>query len=229
MSSLCIAIRKPGFATKRIYGTISPLPGKVASRQATESRSFMSASMQLSVPALLANAGDGDQKAVDLLFEAVYVELRRVARNYLRDERSDHTLQTTALVHEAYLRLVGGQQITWETRAQFFSIAAQVMRHVLVDHARRYSADKRGRRMAKLSLDEAIDLAAERDIDLLALDDALNTLARLDTEQSRIVELRFFGGLSIKEIAAVVGISEMTVSRKWKTAKLWLHEQLART
>ena len=188
----------------------------------------MSATVQLSVPTLLADAGNGDQKAVDLLFEAVYFELRRVARNYLRDERSDHTLQTTALVHEAYLRLVGGQQITWETRAQFFSIAAQVMRHVLVDHARRHSADKRGRGMAKLSLDDAIDLADERDIDLLALDDELHTLSRLDEQQSKIVELRFFGGLTIKEIAAVVGTSEMTVNRKWKTAKLWLHEQLAR-
>jgi RNA polymerase sigma factor (TIGR02999 family) len=183
---------------------------------------------QTEITQLLAEAGRGDQTAVDALFEAVYVELRRMAKDYLRDERTDHTLQATALVHEAYLRLIGGQEIVWQNRAQFFSIASQVMRHILVDHARKHSADKRGHGAGKLSLDDAVDLAADRNIDLIALDDALVTLASLDAEQSRIVELRFFGGLTIPEIAEVLQISEMTVSRKWKTARLWLHQQVSR-
>lgn len=189
---------------------------------------LMSVTSQTNITQLLAEASRGDQKAVDALFEAVYVELRLLARDYLRDERPDHTLQATALVHEAYLRLVGGQ-IIWQNRAQFFSIASQVMRHILVDHARKLSADKRGRRPGRVSLDEAIDLAAERNINFIALDDALKTLATLDAEQSRIVELRFFGGLTIKEISEMLQISEITVSRKWKTAKLWLHNQMITT
>ncbi len=188
----------------------------------------MRATSQPEINQLLEEARRGDQTAVDALFEAVYVELRRMARDYLRDERQDHTLQATALVHEAYLRLIGGQEIVWQNRAQFFSIASQVMRHILVDHARRHSADKRGHGAGKLSLDDAIDLAAARNIDLVALDDALVTLATLDEEQSKIVELRFFGGLTIKEIAEILEISEMTVSRKWKTARLWLHQQVSR-
>src|SRR5687767_11776586 len=187
--------------------------------------SLLSVTSQTNITQLLEEASRGDQKAVDALFEAVYVELRLLARDYLRDERPDHTLQATALVHEAYLRLVGGQ-IIWQNRAQFFSIAAQVMRHILVDHARKLSADKRGRRPGRVSLDDAIDLAAERNINFIALDDALKTLATLDAAQSRIVELRFFGGLTIKEISEMLQISEMAVSRKWKTAKLWLHNQM---
>jgi RNA polymerase sigma factor (TIGR02999 family) len=176
---------------------------------------------------LLQEASRGDEQAVGLLFERVYDELRVIARNYLRDERSNHTLQATALVHEAYLRLIGSEQIEWQNRAQFFSIAAQVMRHILVDHARKHAAEKRGSGERKLSLDEAVSFAAERDVNLVALDDALKELAALDEEQSRIVELRFFGGLSIKEIAAVQDISETTVSRKWNTAKLWLRDRIA--
>jgi len=184
-------------------------------------------SPQTGVTQLLLQASAGDQQAVDALFERVYGELRGLAKNYLLDERPDHTLQATALVHEAYLRLVGSDQIEWQNRAQFFSIAAQVMRHILVDHARRHAADKRGSGERKLSLDEAISFAEERDVNLVALDDALKTLAALDDEQSRIVELRFFGGLSIPEIASVLGVSEKTVSRKWSSAKLWLHDQIA--
>lgn len=175
---------------------------------------------------MLLQASAGDQKAVDALFEKVYAELRGLAKNYLQNERPDLTLQATALVHEAYLRLVGTDRIEWQNRAQFFSIAAQVMRHILVDHARRHRAEKRGSGERKLSLDDAISFAEERDVNLVALDDALKTLSALDEEQSRIVELRFFGGLSIKEIASVLNISETTVSRKWNTAKLWLHEEL---
>lgn len=170
-------------------------------------------------------ARPSDAKA-DALFEAVYIELRSLARRYLRDERSDHTLQPTALVHEAYLRLIGGEPIDWQNRAQFFSIAAQVMRHILVDHARRHSAEKRGRGAARVSLDDALGAASEQNIDLLALDEALTKLAALDEEQSKVVELRYFGGLTIPEISDVLGVAEITVSRRWRTAKLWLHDAL---
>jgi RNA polymerase sigma factor (TIGR02999 family) len=179
------------------------------------------------VPGQLAEAYAGEL-AADSLFEKVYLELRRLAGEYLRDERPGHTLQPTALVHEAYLRLTGGRQIVWQNRAQFFSVAAQVMRHILVDHARRRAAGKRGHGGRRLALDEALDFASERDINFVALDETLYALAALDEEQARIVELRFFGGLSIRETAQALGISEMTVSRKWGTAKLWLHEQLKR-
>jgi RNA polymerase sigma factor (TIGR02999 family) len=193
-----------------------------------DKKNFLSVSTQAEITQLLLEAQGGDQTAVDALFEAVYVELRRMAKDYLRDERPDHTLQATALVHEAYLRLIGGQPIEWQNRAQFFSIATQVMRHILVDHARKHTADKRGHGAGKLSLDDAVDLAADRNIDLVALDDALVTLASLDAQQSKIVEFRFFGGLTIREIAEILEVSEMTVSRKWKTARLWLHQQVIR-
>jgi RNA polymerase sigma factor (TIGR02999 family) len=183
--------------------------------------------LQTGVTRLLLQAKSGDQSAVDALFEKVYGELRGLAKNYLQAERPDHTLQATALVHEAYLRLIGSEQIEWQNRAQFFSIAAQVMRHILVDHARRHRSEKRGSGERKLSLDEAVSFAEDRDVNLVALDDALNTLAGLDEEQGRIVELRFFGGLSIAEMASVLDISETKVSRKWNSAKLWLHDQIA--
>jgi len=173
-----------------------------------------------------ANTSQGEPASPEALFEAVYAELRRLARRYLRDERRDHTLQPTALVHEAYLRLIGGEAIEWHNRAQLFSIASQVMRHILVDHARRHAAKKRDHGGIRLSIDEAVGLAAEQHVDLVALDDALSALAVLDPEQSQIVELRYFGGLSIPEIAGILGVAEITVSRRWKTAKLWLHSAL---
>jgi RNA polymerase sigma factor (TIGR02999 family) len=178
--------------------------------------------------AMAESSGTGTEASPspDALFEAVYVELRRLASRYLRDERPDHTLQATALVHEAYLRLLGGEPIEWQNRAQLFSIASQVMRHILVDHARRHAAKKRDHGAIRLSIDEAVDVAAEQHVDLVALDDALTSLAVLDPEQSRVVELRYFGGLSIPEIAAILGVAEITVSRRWKTAKLWLHNAL---
>jgi RNA polymerase sigma-70 factor (ECF subfamily) len=179
------------------------------------------------VTQLLLEASRGDQQAVDELFEKVYAELRGLAKNYWQDERADHTLQATALVHEAYLRLVGTEQIEWQNRAHFFSIAAQVMRHILVDHARRHSSEKRGSGERKLALDEAVSFAEDRDVNLVALDDALKALAELDEQQSRIVELRFFAGLSIKEVAAALDISEIAVSRKWSAAKLWLRKQIS--
>jgi RNA polymerase sigma-70 factor (ECF subfamily) len=170
----------------------------------------------------------GATASPEALFEAVYAELRRLARRYLRDERPDHTLQPTALVHEAYLRLVGGEPIEWHNRAQLFSMASQVMRHILVDHARRHAASKRNHGGLRLSLDEAVGLAAQQHVDLVALDDALSALAALDPQQGQIVELRYFGGLSIPEIAGILGVAEITVSRRWKTAKLWLHSALDR-
>ena len=175
---------------------------------------------------MLAEVSRGDEAAVDGLFEKVYGELRRLAKNYLRHERPDHTLQATALVHEAYLRLVGVENADWENRIHFFNVAAQVMRRILVDHARKHRAEKRGDGERKLSLDEAVSFYTERDINLVALDDALKTLEALDSQQGRIVELRFFAGLKIEEVAEALGISETTVSREWRKAKMWLRAQL---
>lgn len=181
---------------------------------------------QAGITQLLNEISRGDQAAIDALFEKVYGELRGLAKEYLRRERPDHTLQATALVHEAYLRLVGAEKVSWQNRFHFFNVAAQVMRNILVDHARRHQAEKRGSGERKLSLDEALDFFKERDINLIALDDALKTLETLDPQQSRIVELRFFGGLKIEEIALLLNISETTVSREWYKAKLWLRTQL---
>jgi len=144
----------------------------------------------------------------------------------LRRERPDHTLQPTALVHEAYLRLINQRNVNWQNTAHFFATAAQAMRRIIVDHARRHNAVKRGGDNLKVELDEAQSQRGPLDVDVLKLDDALTALAAFDPQQSRIVELRFFGGLSIPEIASVLDISETTVSRKWNTAKLWLHDQI---
>ncbi len=179
-----------------------------------------------SITELLAASGTGDQQALDALFEAVYAELRRVARSYLDNERPDHTLQATALVNEAYVRLFGQESISWQNRGHFFSVAAHVMRNILIDHARQYRSEKRGAGARKLSLDEAVSFCSERDVDLVKLDDALRTLETLDPRHVKIVEMRFFGGLSIEEIAEVLQISTATVSREWLKAKLWLHSQI---
>jgi RNA polymerase sigma factor (TIGR02999 family) len=181
-----------------------------------------------SVTQLLIEWSNGNQAALDQLMPLVYDELRKLARSYLRRERPDHTLQATALVHEAYLRLIDQNSITWKNRAQFFGIAAQMMRRILVNHALARRAAKRGGFVQKLSLDEAISFAEERDIDLMALDEALNELAALDPRQSQIVELRFFGGLSIDEAAEVLNLSPATIKREWNTAKLWLRRQMAK-
>jgi RNA polymerase sigma factor (TIGR02999 family) len=180
------------------------------------------------VTQLLVAWNEGNQDALERLLPAVYDELRKLARSYLRRERPDHTLQATALVHEAYLRLIDQNQVTWQNRAHFFGIAAQMMRRILVNHAEARRADKRGGGAQKLSLDEAIDLAEERAVDLIALDDAMKALAEFDPQQARIVELRYFGGLSIEETAEVVGVSPATVKREWSTAKMWLHRELSR-
>jgi RNA polymerase sigma factor (TIGR02999 family) len=180
---------------------------------------------QASVSELLLNWRQGDPDALRTLMPLVYSELRRLARYYLHQQRSDHTLQSTALVHEAYLKLVH-MDMRWENRAHFFGVAAQVMRGILVDHARNRQAAKRGGGALKLSLDEAVLEPEQRDVDVIALDDALNTLATFDPRQSRIVELRFFGGLSIEETGEVLSVSPATVKREWSMARTWLHRQL---
>ena len=175
---------------------------------------------------LLVRWNEGDRAALDELLPLVYAELRRVADAYLRHERSDHTLQPTALVHEAFLRLIGQTQVHWHRRAHFFGAAARLMRQILVDHARRHVAQKRGGLRHRLSLDETLDFCARPDLDLIALDDALTGLERLDSDQSRIVELRFFGGLTIEETGAALGISAATVKREWRMARAWLQREM---
>lgn len=177
---------------------------------------------------LLAEIKDGGSEALEELLPLVYDELRRLADGYLRRERRDHTLQPTALVHEAYLKLVGGQEIEWQNRAHFFGVASRLMREILIDYARTRNREKRGGEVKqRVSLDDAISFYEERNFDLLALDEALTNLENLDAQQSRIVELRFFGGLTVEEAAEVLGISPATVKREWSTAKLWLLRELS--
>ena len=180
------------------------------------------------VSALLAKWQAGDEEALRCLLPIVYNELRRLAHRYLRKERPGHTLQSTALVHEAYLRLMKQEGLAFESRAHFFGICAQLMRQILVEHARSQRAAKRdfGRR---LTLDDAANAARIRSVDLIALDDALMDLAKLDQKQSRIVELRYFGGLSIEETSQVLGVSPATIKREWATARAWLHHEMSRT
>jgi RNA polymerase sigma factor (TIGR02999 family) len=184
---------------------------------------------QQDVTRLLVRLTDGDRGVLDELLPVVYGELRKLASSYLRRERVGHTLQPTALVHEAYMRLVDQTQVQWQNRAHFFGVAAQMMRRILVDHARAHEAEKRGGEFQKLSLDENIDVSGERDVNLVALDDALNLLADVDPQKSKIVELRFFGGLSVEETAEVLGVSAPTVKRQWRMAKAWLYGQVNRT
>ena len=182
----------------------------------------------LEVTRLLHDWRAGDETARDQLLVVVYEELRKLAANYLRHERANHTLQPTALVHEAYLQLIDQSQVGFDSRAHFFGAAAQLMRRILVDYARAHNAEKRGYGVERLALDEALGVPnQERDVNLLALDDALHELARLDPQQSRIVELRYFGGLSIEETATVVGVSPTTVKREWNMAKHWLNKQIS--
>jgi RNA polymerase sigma factor (TIGR02999 family) len=180
------------------------------------------------VTSLLARWRGGDAKALESLIPLVYDELRSLAHNYLRQERPGHTLQSTALVHEAYVRLVGRNPPSLHTRSHFFGIAARLMREILVDHARAQRASKRGGGADMLTMEEAGDLAQPVAVDVLRLDDALTELGRLDERQSRIVELRFFTGLSIEETADVLDISPATISREWTTARAWLHRELSR-
>lgn len=178
------------------------------------------------VTALLGELAKGNADAGPKLIPLVYEELRRMADRYMRRERSDHTLQTTALVHEAYLKLVDQHSVTWQSRAHFFGVAAQVMRRVLVDHARGHIREKRGGGVVPVSLDEAMVVSPERSEEFLELDRALDRLAALDSRQAKIVELRFFGGLTVEETAEILGISPKTVKRDWAVAKAWLHGEL---
>jgi len=170
--------------------------------------------------------GQGDLQARDDLVPLVYRELRRRAAGYLRDERRNHTLQPTALVHEAYLRLMGQERVAWQNRAHFFGIAAQMMRRILVDHARAHRAAKRPRTALQVTLDEPIGATAPRACELLALDEALNELTTVDPRMAQIAELRYFGGLSEQEVAEDLSISRSTVTREWQTARTWLYRRL---
>ncbi|HLO00212.1 MAG TPA: sigma-70 family RNA polymerase sigma factor [Pyrinomonadaceae bacterium] len=176
---------------------------------------------------LLIRWNKGDQTALEKLMPLVYEELRRLAGNYIRRERQGHTLQPTALVNEAYLRLVDQHNEHWHNRAQFYGIAAQLMRRILVDHARSKHAEKRGgSKQERLSITSAPELSTKPDLDVLALHEALEELATVDPQQARIVELKFFGGLSIEQSAEVLGIGHATVERDWKMARAWLRRQL---
>jgi RNA polymerase sigma factor (TIGR02999 family) len=180
------------------------------------------------VTRLLLDWKSGDQGALDKLMPLVYDELHHLADRYLRRERPDHTIQATALVNEAFIKLIEQKEVQWQNRAHFFGIAAQLMRRILVDHARARYAEKRGGEGYKLSLNEAIGLPEKRDLDLVALDDALNSLASRDERKSKIVELRFFGGLTIEETAEVLGISLDTVKRDWRMARAWLYSEISK-
>jgi RNA polymerase sigma-70 factor, ECF subfamily len=181
------------------------------------------------VTLLLARLTQGDQQAADRLIPLVYKELRQIAARHMGYERPGHTLQATALVHEAYLKLVEAPSPDWQNRAHFFAVSAQVMRHILVDHARARARDKRGGAQSNLPLEEGLVFAPERSSDLVEIDAALQMLAEFDPRQAKIVELRFFGGLTVDETAAVLDISPKTVKRDWSIAKAWLRRELQRT
>ncbi|MCW5961286.1 MAG: sigma-70 family RNA polymerase sigma factor [Pyrinomonadaceae bacterium] len=178
------------------------------------------------VTALLNKAQEGDKPSLDKLFPLVYDELRRVAARQLRAERSDHTLQATALVHEAYIRLLEQKEVDWENRLHFFSIASEMIRRILVNYAVKRNAKKRGQNATKLALDEAVNYSTGEEFDVVGLDAALRELAEFDEKQAKIVELRFFGGLTIEETAEVLEISDSTVKREWRMAKSWLRSRI---
>lgn len=178
---------------------------------------------------LLINWSQGDQAALEKLIPLVSAELRRLARHYLARENPGHTLQTSALINEAYIRLINQESVQWQNRAHFFAVAAQVMRHILVDHARAHLYAKRGGGAHEVQLDEAEAITGKRAAELVALDDALSALATLDPRKGQIIELRFFGGLTIEETAEALHISAKTVTREWRSAKAWLHNEMSKT
>jgi RNA polymerase sigma factor (TIGR02999 family) len=188
---------------------------------------MMDAAVSGEVTQLLLAWRDGDESALERLLPLVYEELRRLAHHYLRRERAGHTLQTTALVNEAYLRLVRSSRVEWQNRAHFFAVAAQLMRRVLVDEARQRGYLKQGGAFTRVALAEDIAMAPERNVDLMALDEALGRLEQRAPRKCRVIELRFFGGLSIEETATVLGVHADTVKREWRTAKLWLWRELS--
>lgn len=180
------------------------------------------------VTQLLEAIGQGSRQAVDTLFPLVYTELRALAADLLAAERAGHTLQTTALVHEAYLRFIGQQTIGWRSRMEFFGVAAKAMRRILVDHARMARSQKRGGGSPRVELDGAVARFDERSIDLVALDEALEKLGLLDARKSRVVELRFFGGLTVEETAQLLNCPLRTIERDWTMAKAWLHAEVSK-
>ena len=187
----------------------------------------MNADLSHEVTRLLHDWQDGDRAALEKLTPLVYDELRRLASHYLRGERRDHTLQGTALVHEAFIRLVGQSGLEWQSRSHFIGVAARLMRQILVDHARKHTAAKRGGGEQPLSIEEAAVFSPQRAANLVALDDALQALAQFDPRKSRIIELRYFGGLSIEEVGEVEGIAVATVRRQMRTAEAWLHREMS--
>jgi RNA polymerase sigma-70 factor, ECF subfamily len=183
----------------------------------------------IDVATLLGELDVGNDKAVAELVVQLYSELRSLASGYLRRERSDHTLQTTALVHEAYLRLADQREVRWKNREQFLGVAAQLMRRILVDYSRSHGAQKRGKGFEKVFLEEAAGVSKGKALDVIALDEALTRLAEFDPQQARLVEMRFFGGLSLDEAAGVLGVSRTTVKRNWNLSKAWLARELRRS
>jgi RNA polymerase sigma factor (TIGR02999 family) len=181
------------------------------------------------VTELLVAWSNGDRAALDSLVPLIYAELHRLASRAMRHEGPGHTLNTTALVNEAYLRMINQQNVNWQNRAHFFAVSAQSMRNILIDMARSRNRQRRGGDATHVSLDEALVFSEERASELIALDDALTALGRLDERQSRIVELRYFGGLSVEETAEVLGISAATIDREWRRARAWLYSQLNKT
>jgi RNA polymerase sigma-70 factor (ECF subfamily) len=190
-------------------------------------RKFMPDEVQHRVTELLQAWGQGEQSALTKLMPLIYQELRRLARRYMRQENPGHILQTTALVNEAYLRLTDSRRLHWKNRAHFFAICAQLMRQILVDYARSYRSRKRGGGMIQGALNEALVPSDERDVDLVALDDALKALSQVDERKSRTVELRFFGGLSVAETAEVLNVSQETIARDWRLARAWLLREMS--
>ena len=181
---------------------------------------------QHEITQLLAEWSDGNQSALDELYPLVYEELHRLARRYMSRERKGHTLQTTALINEAYVRLVDQRNVHWANRSHFFAISAQIMRRILIDHARRHAYAKRGGGAQQVSLEEVAIVANEKSAEIIRLDEALTILAKMDPRRCHVVELRYFGGLSNEEIAGVLNVSENTVTRDWNLARAWLHQQL---
>jgi RNA polymerase sigma factor (TIGR02999 family) len=185
-------------------------------------------SEELDITQLLIEWNGGNQAALDRLMPLIYDELQRIARRHLRRESGTQTLQTTALVHEAYLKMIDQTRISWQNRSQFFGVAAEMMRRILIDHARKRLRDKRGGKAVKLSLDDGnIDVSAERAAELVALDEALQKLAEQEPEKAKLVELRYFGGLSIEETAEVLGVGTATVTRQWRIVKAWLYKEIS--
>jgi RNA polymerase sigma factor (TIGR02999 family) len=187
------------------------------------------ASSPQEVTQLLIDWSNGDQAALDKLMPLVYDELRRMAKRYMSRQTPGHTLQTTALINEAFIKLVGQQEMQWQNRSHFFGVAAQAMRHILVDYARSRKYEKRGGGAQKVSLDEALMVSDERAAEIVALDDALKELAKVDLRKCQVVEMRYFGGLSVEETAEALNVSPVTVMRDWSMAKAWLHRELSKS